>query len=166
MTTEPESVPAATASTTPRRRRWLMPMLLVLFGLLLNGSFWWATRPPAKPSANANLVIAPYRHAGTWVFDDERVGLWKEPFVAGVPEMVDALVKDVPDAEKGFRLLFSANPFPGFQKKLTWLGGDARGNDYQLDDPPLKGWICPALFHYYDAAPKNLYVKAEPMTRK
>lgn len=31
--------------------------------------------------ANALMVIAPYRYAGTWVFDDSAVGLKREPFV-------------------------------------------------------------------------------------
>ena len=48
--------------------------------------------------ANALMVIAPYWYQGTWVFDDEAVGLNKEPFVAGVPEMIDNLVKAIPNA--------------------------------------------------------------------
>ena len=112
-------------------------------------------------SSNAIMIIAPYRYNGTWVFDDEAVGLRREPFVAGVPQMIDALVKDIPDARDGFRLLFSANPFPGSQKKLTWVRGDSLGNYYKLDDPPMEGWICPAMFRYYKAPPKALFVKAE-----
>ena len=34
------------------------------------------------------------------------------------------------------------------------------------DDPPMEGWICPALFKYYDKAPTNLYVKAEAIKRE
>ncbi len=112
--------------------------------------------------ANAVMVIVPYRYAGTWVFDDPHAGLVREPFVAGVPEMIDLLVRDIPDATNGFRLLFSAQPFPGYQKKLIWLRGDMGGNYYKLDDPPMKGWICPAMFRYYRTAPRELYVKAEP----
>jgi hypothetical protein len=52
-------------------------------------------------------VIAPYwlESAETWVFDDERVGLVQEPFVSGVPEMIGDLVRDIPNARAGFRLL-------------------------------------------------------------
>jgi hypothetical protein len=114
---------------------------------------------------NELLVIAPYWYNGTWVFDDPGVGLRREPFVAGVPEMIDVLVKDIPDARNGFRLTFSARPFPGFQKKLTWLRGDSSGNYYQLDDPPLEGWICPALSRYYREAPRTLYVKADSIRK-
>lgn len=112
---------------------------------------------------NSIMVIAPYRHQGTWVFDDDSAGLVKEPFVAGIPEMIDVLVEDIPNADKGFRLLFGAAPFPGHQKKLTWLRGDSGGNYYALDNPPMEGWICPAMFKYYAKAPAKLYVRAEPM---
>ena len=53
------------------------------------------------------------------------------------------------------------NPFPGYQKKLTWLRGDSGGNFYKLDDPPAEGWICPAMFKYYKTPPREIYVKAE-----
>ena len=43
--------------------------------------------------ANAIHVIVPYRHASTWVFDDPRVGLSQEPFVSGIPEMIDTMDK-------------------------------------------------------------------------
>jgi hypothetical protein len=119
-----------------------------------------------NPRENAIMVIAPYLHEGTWVFDDESARLVKEPFVAGVPEMIDVLVKDIPEADRGFRLLFSAKPFPGHQKELRWLRGDFGGNVYALDDPPMEGWICPAMFKYYSTPPKNLYVKAEPIGKK
>ena len=119
----------------------------------------------ASPASNAIMVVAPYRYNGTWVFDDAAAGLKREPFVAGVPEMIDSLVKDIPGAKEGFRLLFSANPFPGYQKRLTWLRGDMGGNYYRLDDPPMEGWVCPAMFSYYRSAPKNLYVKAESRSR-
>ena len=113
---------------------------------------------------NSIMVIAPYRFSGTWVFDDPRVGLVREPFVAGVPEMIDMLVKDIPHADQGFRLTFSARPFPGYQKKLIWLRGDSTGNWYRVDNPPMEGWLCPGLFKYYGTAPKELFVKAEPKT--
>lgn len=114
--------------------------------------------------ANQILVIAPYwlDSVSTWVFDDDRVGLVQEPFVSGVPEMIDDLVRDIPNARKGFRLLFSASPFPGYQRKLTWVREEMGGNWYRADQPAIEGWLCPALFHYFEKAPTELYAKAEP----
>lgn len=137
--------------------------LLLLFAA---GVAWYtglfASRD-VRPPQNAIMVIAPYQYNGTWVFDDARFGLVREPFVAGVPEMIDVLVEDIPNAGQGFRLTFSAQPFPEYDKKLTWLRGDMQGNYYQLDDPPMQGWICPAMFKYYEKAPPELYVKADPL---
>ena len=62
---------------------------------------------------NAINVIAPYKHHGMWVFDDPRVGLSQEPFVAGADTIIDRIVADIPDAERDFTLIFSGTPFPG-----------------------------------------------------
>lgn len=115
----------------------------------------------APPRSNSIMTIAPYRHNGTWVFDDLSAGLVKEPFIAGVPEMIDVLVKDIPDADAGFRLTFSAIPFPGHQRKLTWERAEAGGNYYSIEDPKMEGWLCPAMFQYFRQAPKELFVKAD-----
>ena len=76
--------------------------------------------------ANAIHVIVPYRHASTWVFDDPRVGLAQEPFVSGIPEMIDTMVADIPNAEKGVRLLFASEPFPGYQVELEKVRKNTR----------------------------------------
>jgi len=114
---------------------------------------------------NQIQVIMPYWLPGaqTWVFDDARVGLVQEPFVSGIPEMIDDLVADIPRARQGFRLLFSADPFPGYQRRLDWVREEMGGNWYRSQQPPMEGWLCPALFRYFDAAPQTLYVKAEPL---
>lgn len=115
--------------------------------------------------SNVLMVIAPYWYQGTWVFDDETVDLVREPFVLGVPEMIDELVQDIPDAKSGFRLTFSASPFPGYQKELTWVREEHGGNWYSSEDPPMEGWLCPALFKYFDETPEKIYVIAEPLER-
>lgn len=112
---------------------------------------------------NQIMIIAPYwiEELGAWVFDDPEVGLRQEPFVSGVPEMIDYMVRDIPNARRGFCLLFSAEPFPGWQKRLTRKREEYGGHWYASDDPPMEGWLCPAIFHYFASAPPELYVKAE-----
>jgi hypothetical protein len=112
---------------------------------------------------NSILTIQPYRHAGTWVFDDPTVGLVKEPFVAGVPEIIDEMVARIPGAERGFRMLFSAGPFPGAQATMEWVREEADGNWYRWTERGTEGWLCPALFKYFEQAPPRLYVRAEPL---
>ena len=70
---------------------------------------------------NAINVIKPYRWEGMWVFDDPKVDLEKEPFVSGADEIIDLLVEGIDSAEKGFRLIFSATPFPGYSNKMNWM---------------------------------------------
>jgi hypothetical protein len=108
---------------------------------------------------NAINVISPYRHLGMWVFDDPRVGLAQEPFVAGVDTMIDQAVADIPNAERGFKLIFSASPFPGHQFRLEWRRSDGGGNWYYAPQFDREGWLCPALFRYFDAAPMELFVE-------
>ncbi len=160
-----------TPSSVSHRSRPVFRWAQIGIGLLLvcGAAAWYGgllPGLPSKPPANAIMVIAPYRYQGAWVFDDRTVGLVKEPFVAGVPEMIDVLVKDIPNADGGFRLLFSAQAFPGHQKVLKWLRGDGGGNYYSFDDPPMEGWICPAMFKYYEKAPANLYVRAEAIASR
>lgn len=113
-------------------------------------------------NANRLHVLQPYRWQGSWVFDDERLGLSREPFVLGIDTMIDRLVAEIPGAERGFRLIFSPRPFPGFAAKLEWRREDAGGNWYFSPTYGMEGWLCPALFKYFESAPAELYARAEP----
>jgi hypothetical protein len=109
---------------------------------------------------NALFVIHPYLSNGTWVFDDPGVGLVREPFVSGIPEMIERAVQDIPDAASGFTLIFSENPFPGATIELEWVREEVGGHWYRWQEQ--EGWLCPALFHYFPAAPRKIYAQAKP----
>ena len=95
------------------------------------------------------------------MFDEPRLGLEQEPFVAGIPRMIDRLVTDIPDADQGFRLIFSAQEFPGYTHKLLWRRKESGGNWYYCPQFDEEGWLCPALLKFFREAPKEIYVKAE-----
>ncbi|MEW5857321.1 MAG: DUF6717 family protein [Cyanobacteriota bacterium] len=135
---------------------WLSPALFKYFPVTPHKIYC-----KAEQMSNAMMVIFPYRYEHTWVFDDERVGLVREPFVSGIPEMIELLVKEIPHAEKGFKLLFSGNPFPGYQAELTLVREEYGGNWYRWELNNKEGWLCPALFKYFNEAPRKLYCKAE-----
>ena len=110
---------------------------------------------------NAIYVIAPYKYYDMWVFDDPRVGLAREPFVAGIDTMIDRVVADLPDAGQGFTLLFSTAPFPGHQHRLDWLREENGGNWYRSEALSMEGWLCPALFQYFAEAPEQIYIQTK-----
>lgn len=114
---------------------------------------------------NTLSVIAPYKHLGMWVFDDERVGLVQEPFVSGADTFIDrALAAKGIEGEHGFRLVFSMGEFPGYDHRLTRIREGEGGNWYYSDDFEMEAWLCPALLEYFDEAPAELYARFEPMT--
>lgn len=148
-----------------RRQSKHIPGIAVVICIVLGILFFFGEKQWRGPS-NSILVIAPYRDAGTWVFNDPRVGLNAEPFVCGIPAIIDKLVADIPGADKGFRLLFSAQDFPGYTTKVIWKRRDAGGNWYYSEEYDMEGWLCPALFKYFRRAPKEIYIKAEPIQGK
>ena len=111
--------------------------------------------------SNSILVIFPYKYEDMWVFDDDKVGLVKEPFVSGMPQIINVLVKDIPNAQNGFKLLFANTPFPGYQVKMDWLKEEYQGNWYYWQEKQMQGWLCPALFKYFGDAPKEIYCQVE-----
>lgn len=106
--------------------------------------------------ANSIFTIAPYRYYGGWVFDDERVGLDKEAFVAGADILLDRI------AGKRIQVtaIFSEIPFPDHELKLVRKGGEiGMGTDYFCEELQQDLWLCPALGKYFDKSPETIYLK-------
>jgi hypothetical protein len=113
----------------------------------------------ASTPMNALFVIAPYKCQGVWVFDDERVGLLREPFVSGADAILDVLTTNLPNAAQGVNLVFSATPFPGYSARFVRDRSEHGGNWYRWPEKGMEGWLCPALFKYFSSAPAELYVR-------
>jgi hypothetical protein len=129
----------------------------------LNGYARQAGRALAKAgSMNAINVIQPYWYLDMWVFDDPRVGLSAEPFVGGADTMIDRVTSDIPNAKRGFTMVFSGGPFPGHQFRLVWRREEGSGNVYHSDDLSAEGWLCPALLRYFEKRPEEIYVQVKP----
>jgi hypothetical protein len=110
-------------------------------------------------ASNSIFVIHPYKYLGLWVFDDEKVDLIQEPFISGADDIIEKVVSTIPDASDGFTLLFSASPFPGYQVKFEWRRPEHGGNWYYAEVLDMEGWLCPALFKYFDEAPALIYAQ-------
>ena len=73
---------------------------------------------------------------------------WKSNFLA---------VPDIPDADAGFTLIFSANAFPDHQAVLDWRRPESGGNWYYSSDLDMEGRLFPALFKYLEEAPVQIF---------
>lgn len=124
-------------------------------------------RPHAPALGGQTCVrsIMPYRLHGQWVFDDKSVGLQAEAFVCGMSEILDQLLRDSGiDPKKvrnGFRLTYSPIPFPSHVYAIHWSHAEAGGNVYTCPQNGMIGWLCPALYKYFDKAPERIYFRAD-----
>ena len=113
--------------------------------------------------SNSIMHITPYRDGRVWSFDDPTRALKREPFVAGIPEIINMFI---PREQDTCDITFAGMQFPGAQGCLTMVSGGSEetGTVYELSAegfPPMQGWLCPALFKYFDEAPEELWFKIE-----
>jgi hypothetical protein len=83
--------------------------------------------------------IHPYNLDGVWFFDDERVGLEREPFIAGADLTIDRMVADLPNAAEGFVSLFRGPPSRGVNS--NWCGRSRTPGDTGIT---RRRWRCGA----------------------
>jgi hypothetical protein len=112
---------------------------------------------------NTLYQIAPYKHDGMWVFDDDRFGLVREALVEGIPEIIEKACyeQNIPDPSGNVVVTFASVEFPNWTIKMDLLGEAYGGHEYIVEDWGMKGWLCPALLHYFSEAPETIYVRAE-----
>ena len=110
------------------------------------------------------FAIKPYKHEGSWVFDDSRFGLESEPFLLGADLLISYLTEKIPNADQGFCVFISAIPVPGYLAKLELVREDEKVGGYWYKDSVsgTEGWFSPSLSRLFKKIPKEIYVKPEP----
>ena len=125
---------------------------------------------------NAIMRIMAYSTpGGGWAFDDEAVGLVREPFVAGMPEIITSIYKQehekdpvIPatlrsEPEEYLVLTFSSHRFPGHSHAFSREHEEAGGWWYRHVESGNSGWLCPAMFKYFEEAPEFIYLDASTL---
>lgn len=116
-------------------------------------------------TGNQINVIYPYRtRGGGWSFDDKEVGLQGEPFVAGIPQIINSIV----GRRRKFTAYISKDPVPDYtghlvkmdlvDKEMKNLVGEGW---YQFNGTSMVGWLCPATLKYFKDYPENIYFRIE-----
>ncbi len=93
------------------------------------------------------------------MFDDDNTNLVREPFVEGADDIIDVMASQIEGAEEGFALTFSAQQFPGSMLELLRTREEFGGWWYRSEALDMDGWLCPALFLYFEEAPEKLFCK-------
>lgn len=101
---------------------------------------------------NSIIVIHPEKVQDVWIFSDEKRGIIDEPFVMGIPEIIESLL----NGEEKCTMYASDNPFPG-SKKLTLIKEDYNGGWYRFGETKMEGWLCPVVQIYFGCVPKEIY---------
>jgi hypothetical protein len=116
-----------------------------------------------KPTVSTTLELYPYQIGAFWVFDDKQANLKEEAFVEGMSEIISRVVDHVgvPEASKGFRMIFSHEPFEGYHAEICKNPGGSQedGNWYegQIFGEYMRGWLCPPrLYMRAEKLPENV----------
>jgi hypothetical protein len=79
---------------------------------------------------NVLMQILAYRINSGWSFDDASVRLVAEPFVAGIPAMIDILAEQVGATDR-ILLTFGSAEFPDAMLRLDRTREEFNGNWYR-----------------------------------
>ena len=114
-------------------------------------------KPVVKDKTTNQInIIYPYRTAmGGWSFDDAEVGLQGEPFVSGIPEIIDSLVGEA----SRFEAFISKDPIKDYTCHFIKDPLELGDGNYILEETGAKGWLCPATLKYFVDYPNDIYVK-------
>lgn len=108
-------------------------------------------------TGNQINVIYPYKtRYGGWVFDDTEVGLHAEPFVMGIPAIIDGIVGE----RENFTAFISKNHIPNYTGRLMRLRRKETGW-YKLEGTNQEGWLCPATLRYFKDYPEDIFFRIE-----
>ena len=108
---------------------------------------------------NTIMFLDIRRSGGTWIFDDAARGVVAEPFVSGIPAMIDHMVEQALGLRiDEARIYFSETPFPGHMHVWKWLSEEWGGNWYKDILTDRVGWLCPCMYKFFAEAPEYIYL--------
>lgn len=131
---------------------------------------------------NAIFKISAYKDNDTWYFDDEKRGIFEEPFVLGASEMITKMVGSdkttctlafseqyIPNADNVLKCTELVYPVTSIEKEVDEKGKTSHKYIYDTKKEPTSGWytdlddhecwLCPAQLAFFDKVAETIYVK-------
>jgi len=118
--------------------------------------------PRALHNVNAINVIAPYKYLGMWVFDDPKVGLVQEPFVAGADTLMDLWSVICQTLRRVFASHSRRTLSQEFTLQLIWRCAEMSGNTYHCEAMNADAGSAGSL-KYFDSPPAEIFAKCGPL---
>jgi hypothetical protein len=106
---------------------------------------------------NSLHCLECYRGGYTWFFDRPDLGVFQEPFVNGMPQIISSIYeKQNGTVQHDSRIVitFSENQFPGAEA-LELIKEECNGAWYRYGE--REGWLCPVLKLFYPVPPAKLW---------
>jgi hypothetical protein len=103
--------------------------------------------------------VRAYRENGIWFFDDEGKGIFKEPFVGGMSEIIDYILqkKFIRGGHRGIKLEFSDKSFENAEKLQKIEDLPDNWAKYEYED--REGMLCPVALQYFQEFPQEIFIK-------
>lgn len=131
-------------------------MSVIALGMKVSQAIAKGKRPPQSWMTLHELEVYPTGCG--WAFDDPRREIVREPFVEGMPQIIDLLIEESSFPRALFTLGICDQLYSGAQISLTYDRSEAGGAWYTCPQYDLSGWFSHRLYDYYDAPPQTLYL--------
>lgn len=118
-------------------------------------------RDPPVTSDYKELILWRSDDKTDWKFDDLKVGLFKEPFIRGSSEIIDAHIKMMGRPRSSMAILrFNSAPFINYDFKIARKDAKLEGGGawYVDSETGLSGWLCPNTLKYFKGFPNKIYL--------
>lgn len=104
-----------------------------------------------------SYTIRPYREDHLWMFDDPKVGLFREGLRQGTPEVLMRACELRGIEPVGFVAAFSVQQKIAAMHRLDLRGPVWNGTQYYWHDQQMLCWFCPALLRYFTEPPTQIW---------
>ncbi|MEN9259759.1 MAG: hypothetical protein Q6L60_02250, partial [Thermostichus sp. HHBFW_bins_43] len=92
-----------------------------------------------------------------WMFNDTSKDLYAEPFVEGSSEIFDCIAEQC--NYKNNMCIEFGDCLEQWDYKLELIKKENGGAWYYCEDLDMSGWLCPALYKYFDYTPDVIYIQ-------